>query len=129
MYWLIIFLVAFLLIFIGMKLKKIKVNQYELLDNNSKIIINQLMIRSNLPQNICTDIFVILKQFQNGQRDTAYNTINTTLKSDLITNNHISDVGVAFGMLIDSIALTQEEAIQYSTKIMNEMVKIKNGIK
>lgn len=129
MYWLIIFLVGFLLIFIGMKLKKIKVNQYELLDNNSKIIINQLMIRSNLPQNICTDIFVILKQFQNGQRDTAYNTINTTLKSDLITNNHISDVGVAFGMLIDSIALTQEEAIQYSTKIMNEMVKIKNGIK
>lgn len=129
MYWLIIFLVGFLLIFIGMKLKKIKVNQYELLDNNSKIIINQLMIRSNLPQNICTDIFVILKQFQNGQRDTAYNTINTTLKSDLITNNHISDVGVAFGMLIDSIALTQEEAIQYSTKIMNEMVRIKNGIK
>lgn len=129
MYWLIIFLVGFLLIFIGMKLKKIKVNQYELLDNNSKIIINQLMIESNLPQNICTDIFVILKQFQNGQRDTAYNTINTTLKSDLITNNHISDVGVAFGMLIDSIALTQEEAIQYSTKIMNEMVKIKNGIK
>lgn len=129
MYWLIIFLVGFLLIFIGMKLKKIKVNQYELLDNNSKIIINQLMIKSNLPQNICTDIFVILKQFQNGQRDTAYNTINTTLKSDLITNNHISDVGVAFGMLIDSIALTQEEAIQYSTKIMNEMVKIKNGIK
>lgn len=129
MYWLIIFLVGFLLIFIGMKLKKIKVNQYELLDNNSKIIINQLMIRSNLPQNICTDIFVTLKQFQNGQRDTAYNTINTTLKSDLITNNHISDVGVAFGMLIDSIALTQEEAIQYSTKIMNEMVRIKNGIK
>lgn len=129
MYWLIIFLVGFLLIFIGMKLKKIKVNQYELLDNNSKIIINQLMIKSNLPQNICTDIFVILKQFQNGQRDTAYNTINTTLKSDLITNNHISDVGVAFGMLIDSIALTQEEALQYSTKIMNEMVKIKNGIK
>ena len=129
MYWLIIFLLGFLLIFIGMKLKKIKVNQYELLDNNSKIIINQLMIKSNLPQNICTDIFVILKQFQNGQRDTAYNTINTTLKSDLITNNHISDVGVAFGMLIDSIALTQEEAIQYSTKIMNEMVKIKNGIK
>lgn len=129
MYWLIIFLVGFLLIFIGMKLKKIKVNQYELLDNNSKIIINQLMIKSNLPQNICTDIFVILKQFQNGQRDTAYNTINTTLKSDLITNNHISNVGVAFGMLIDSIALTQEEAIQYSTKIMNEMVKIKNGIK
>lgn len=128
MYWLIIFLVGFLLIFIGMKLKKIKVNQYELLDNNSKIIINQLMIKSNLPQNICTDIFVILKQFQNGQRDTAYNTINTTLKSDLITNNHISDVGVAFGMLIDSIALTQEEAIQYSTKIMNEMVNL-NGIK
>lgn len=128
MYWLIIFLVGFLLIFIGMKLKKIKVNQYELLDNNSKIIINQLMIESNLPQNICTDIFVILKQFQNGQRDTAYNTINTTLKSDLITNNHISDVGVAFGMLIDSIALTQEEAIQYSTKIMNEMVNL-NGIK
>ena len=86
------------------------------------------MIKSNLPQNICTDIFVILKQFQNGQRDTAYNTINTTLKSDLITNNHISDVGVAFGMLIDSIALTQEEAIQYSTKIMNEMVNL-NGIK
>ena len=128
MYWLIIFLVGFLLIFIGMKLKKIKVNQYELLDNNSKIIINQLMIKSNLPQNICTDIFVILKQFQNGQRDTAYNTINTTLKADLITNNHISDVGVAFGMLIDSIALTQEEAIQYSTKIMNEMVNL-NGIK
>ena len=128
MYWLIIFLVGFLLIFIGMKLRKIKVNQYELLDNNSKIIINQLMIKSNLPQNICTDIFVILKQFQNGQRDTAYNTINTTLKSDLITNNHISDVGVAFGMLIDSIALTQEEAIQYSTKIMNEMVNL-NGIK
>ena len=111
------------LIIISFLLKKIKLNQYDVLNREAKNVINELMKKSQLPQNICTDIYMILLQFSNNNKKNAYEYINEMLIPDLIKNNHTGDVGIAFGMLIDEIGLTQEEAKNYSVEVMNMMVK------
>lgn len=108
---------------ISFLLKKIKLNQYDVLNREAKNVINELMKKSQLPQNICTDIYMILLQFSNNNKKNAYEYINEMLIPDLIKNNHTGDVGIAFGMLIDEIGLTQEEAKNYSVEVMNMMVK------
>ena len=110
-------------IIISFLLKKIKLNQYDVLNKEAKNVINELMKKSQLPQNICTDVYMILLQFSNNNKKNAYKYINEMLIPDLIKNNHTGDVGIAFGMLIDEIGLTQEEAINYSVEVMNMMVK------
>lgn len=111
------------LIIISFLLKKIKLNQYDILNREAKNVINELMKKSKLPQNICTDVYMILLQFSNNNKKNAYKYINEMLIPDLIKNNHTGDVGIAFGMLIDEIGLTQEEAINYSVEVMNMIVK------
>lgn len=111
------------LIIIPFLLKKIKLNQYDVLNREAKNVINELMKKSQLPQNICTDVYMILLQFSNNNKKNAYEYINEMLIPDLIKNNHTGDVGIAFGMLIDEIGLTQEEAKNYSVEVMNMMVK------
>ncbi len=111
------------LIIISFLLKKIKLNQYDVLNKEAKNVINELMKKSQLPQNICTDVYMILLQFSNNNKKNAYEYINEMLIPDLIKNNHTGDVGIAFGMLIDEIGLTQKEAKDYSVEVMNMMVK------
>lgn len=111
------------LIIISFLLKKIKLNQYDVLNREAKNVINELMKKSQLPQNICTDIYMILLQFSNNNKKNAYEYINEMLIPDLIKNNHTGDVGISFGMLIDEIGLAQEEAKNYSVEVMNMMVK------
>lgn len=111
------------LIIISFLLKKIKLNQYDVLNREAKNVINELMKKSQLPQNICTDVYMILLHFSNNNKKNAYEYINEMLIPDLIKNNHTGDVGIAFGMLIDEIGLTQEEAKNYSVEVMNMMVK------
>ena len=111
------------LIIISFLLKKIKLNQYDVLNREAKNVINELMKKSQLPQNICTDVYMILLQFSNNNKKNAYKYINEMLIPDLIKNNHTGDAGIAFGMLIDEIGLTQEEAINYSVEVMNMIVK------
>lgn len=115
--------VGITLIIISFLLKKIKLNQYDVLNREAKNAINELMKKSQLPQNICTDVYMILLQFSNNNKKNAYKYINEMLIPDLIKNNHAGDVGIAFGMLIDEIGLTQEEAKNYSVEVMNMMVK------
>lgn len=119
----IIVLLGIILIIISFVLKKVKMNQYDVLDDKTKNIINELMKKSNLPQNICTDVYLILLQFSKNNKNSAYNLINEILIPDLKDNNHTGDVGIAFGMLVDKIALSQEEAQNYSIKIINDMIK------
>lgn len=111
------------LIIISFLLKKIKLNQYDVLNKEAKNVINELMKKSQLPQNICTDVYMILLQFSNNNKKNAYEYINEMLIPDLIKNNHTGDVGIAFGMLINEIGLTQKEAKDYSVEVMNMMVK------
>lgn len=111
------------LIIISFLLKKIKLNQYDVLNREAKNVINELMKKSQLPQNICTDVYMILLQFSNNNKKNAYKYINEMLIPALIKNNHTGDVGIAFGMLIDEIGLTQEEATNYSVEVMNMIVK------
>lgn len=115
--------VGITLIIISFLLKKIKLNQYDVLNREAKNAINELMKKSQLPQNICTDVYMILLQFSNNNKKNAYKYINQMLIPDLIKNNHAGDVGIAFVMLIDEIGLTQEEAKNYSVEVMNMMVK------
>lgn len=115
--------VGITLIIISFLLKKIKLNQYDVLNREAKNTINELMKKSQLPQNICTDVYMILLQFSNNNKKNADKYINEMLIPDLIKNNHAGDVGIAFGMLIDEIGLTQEEAKNYSVEVMNMMVK------
>ena len=115
--------VGITLIIISFLLKKIKLNQYDVLNREAKNAINELMKKSQLPQNICTDVYMILLQFSNNNKKNAYKYINEMLIPDLIKNNHTGDVGIDFGMLIDEIGLTQEEAKNYSVEVMNMMVK------
>ena len=115
--------VGITLIIISFLLKKIKLNQYDVLNREAKNVINELMKKSQLPQNICTDVYMILLQFSNNNKKNAYEYINEMLIPDLIKNNHTGDVGIAFGMLIDEIGLTQEEATNYSVEVMNMIVK------
>ena len=119
----IIVLLGIILIIISFVLKKVKMNQYDVLDDKTKNIINELMKKSNLPQNICTDVYLILLQFSKNNKNSAYNLINEILIPDLKDNNHTGDIGIAFGMLVDKIALSQEEAQNYSIKIINDMIK------
>ncbi len=93
-----------------------------ILDDSSKKIINELMKKSNLPQNICTDVFIILTQFSNSNRELAYKSIDSLLIPDLITNNHVGDVGIAFGMMVDKKALSREESIDFSQQVIMKMV-------
>lgn len=92
----IIIIIAIILILLGYFLRRMKVNQYSVLDSKTQAVIDELMKRSNLPQNICTDIYMILIQFSKNNRDNAYSLIAEELIPDLKSNNHPGDVGIAF---------------------------------
>lgn len=87
-------------------------NNELILDKNK--IIQELMQESNLSQQICTDIYNILLDFRDNNKDNAYLKINNTLIPHLKEEGNAYNLGVAFGMLIDEeYALTKEEATDY----------------
>lgn len=84
--------------------------------------IMELMKKSNLSKSICTDIFNILTLFENDKAEDAYTKIQTDLIPDLKIEKKYSNVGIAFGMLINDKALTKEEAITYTNLISKEII-------
>lgn len=120
-----IFLIIIVLI-LYVRLKNLKKSQSTQINSNFKTaddIIAELMHRSNLSKLICTDIYYILLDFKFSNRNTAYTKIYSNLIPHLKFENKIGNVGIAFGMLIDNdIALTQEEALNFSEMVMKEMV-------
>lgn len=89
---------------------------------NSMIYIRRLMKKSGLSELICTDIYKILIDFINDNRDSAYAKIYLYLIPHLKDENVIGNVGIAFGMLIDDIALSENEALQITQKVIEEML-------
>lgn len=125
----ILFIIAILILY--RQLKHFKPRRLHNTQNNSyysdfktaDTIIIELMRRSNLSKLICTDIYYILLDFKFNNKNSAYNKIYSTLIPHLKLENKIGNVGIAFGMLIDNdIALTQEEALNFSEKVMKEMI-------
>lgn len=96
------------------------------LDLEISSIVSELSEKSGLSSELCTDIFYILVCFQENNRELAYTKI-TTLINHLKDENKIGNVSIAFGMLISNIGLTEEEANQYSTQVIDEMVKQHNN--
>ena len=88
-------------------------------------IIKELVKQSGLSKDVCTDIYQILITFMQN-KDLAYKKIETSLIPDLIAENNIGNVGIAFGMLINENGLTKEESIKYSETVMQEIVRINN---
>lgn len=90
--------------------------------NDNEKIIQELMIKSGLPKQICTDVFEILVCFTYNDKELAHSKINTQLIPDLKELNDIGCIGIAFGMLIGENALTNEESTNYSSKLIKELV-------
>ena len=91
--------------------------------DNSIIYIRRLMKKSELSELICTDIYNILMDFINNNTDSAYAKIYSDLIPHLKNENIIRNVGIAIGMLVDDIALSEGEALQITQKVMEEMVQ------
>lgn len=91
-------------------------------NNNKEKIIQDLMTKSGLSEQICTDVFEILVCFAYNDKELAYSKINNQLVPHLRETQDIGSIGVAFGMLINEKALTQEESTQYSSKLIEELI-------
>lgn len=96
--------------------------------NTSQSIITDLMNRSNLSQELCIDVYNILTEFKNSNKDDAYSLIENKLIPDLKSNNSTGDVGIAFGMLIDECALSESEAQGYSSMVIYQMTSSNSNI-
>lgn len=109
-------------------------NKNTIVNNNTNILSKTDFIKlfseqTGLPQNVCIDIYYITLNFNNKEKDLAYNLIESKLIPDLIQNNSVAQVGIAFGSLIqEELCLTESEANAYVKKIVDEMVNL-NGIK
>lgn len=89
---------------------------------DSKDVIYELMNKSGMSEQICTDIYTILTYYTENQKDIAENHIQTKLIPHLKEEMDITNVGLAFGMLIDDIALSKEDAQRYSEEVIIEIV-------
>ena len=109
-------------------------NKNTIVNNNTNILsktdfVKLFSEKTGLPQNVCIDIYYITLNFNNKEKDLAYNLIESKLIPDLIQNNSVAQVGIAFGSLIqEDLCLTESEANTYVKKIVDEMVNL-NGIK
>jgi len=90
-------------------------------------IISEFQKESGLSREICSNIYDILILFNQFQKSTAYSVIENTLIPNLIKENNIGNVGIAFGMLINDLGLSKEEANNYSQEIIKEMLSINNS--
>lgn len=90
--------------------------------NSSESIINTYMKRSGLSKEVCTYIYNILILAQNGDNYSARKMIHDVLIPQLKSENIVSNVGIAFGMLTNDILLAQDEAEILAKQIMSEMV-------
>lgn len=99
------------------------INKAESKVNDSEQIINELKIKSGLPKHICTDIYEILSCFLYNNPTLAYEKIEKDLIPHLEEVNDIGSVGVAFGMLVNENALSKEESIKYSSKVIETLIK------
>jgi len=90
------------------------------------IMINDLVGKSGLSKQICSDIYNTLIFFSAEKRETAYNYIEEKLIPNLQNENNIANVGIAFGMLITDYALSKEEADGYSVMVINKIYKENN---
>lgn len=89
-------------------------------------VIFDLMKESNLSYKICKDICKIVIEFKNGNIEDGYTNINSQLIPDLKEEGNITNVGIAFGMLIDDVALSKEESTEYSQKVIKEILLKQN---
>lgn len=90
--------------------------------DNSKEIIQELIDKSGLSKQLCTDVFEILVCFSYNDKELAYSKIDTQLIPHLKETANLSDIGIAFGMLIDENALSEEESRNYSSKLIENLV-------
>ena len=112
-----------MMILIGNKMKSApNDNSNGFSDAEKQEIILELMDKSNLSKEICSTIFDILVLFKANYRDYAYKKIEKDLIPLLEYEKEPSSVGIAFGMLIDQIALSKEEADAYSNKVIKNMI-------
>lgn len=121
--FIITFLLTIYVIYLKLKIKEykpLKTNQSNF--DNSIIYIRRLMKKSGLSELICTDIFNILIEFINNNSDNAYAKIYSDLIPHLKEENILKNVGIAIGMLVDDIALSENEALQITQKIIEEML-------
>ncbi len=91
-------------------------------DSRSNKIIQELIKKSGLSEQLCTDIFEILVCFSYNDKELAHSKINTQLIPHLKDTNDIGIIGIAFGMLIGENALTQEESTRYSSHLIEELI-------
>lgn len=89
---------------------------------NNEEVIKELMKKSSLPKVVCQHILNVLMQFQLNKKEIAYNIIEEQLIPDLKKYCSSFQVGVAFGMLIEDFALTEDEANGYSTMVISQMI-------
>lgn len=92
--------------------------------NNPEDIVPELMKRSGLSEQICTDCatigYISLSDGKNKAMELVYSTLIPHLKEE----GNIYNVGVAFGMLINEHFLTEQESLAFSKKIMMEMANL-----
>lgn len=91
-------------------------------NDNHEEIVQELMAKSGLSKQICTDIVEIFLCFSFNDRNSAYSKIESQLIPHLKETQDIGNIGIAFGMLIDEKALTQEEATNYSSKVIENLI-------
>lgn len=112
-----------MMILVGNKMKSASNDNSNVFsDTEKQEIIRELMDKSNLSKEICSTVFDILVLFKANYRDYAYKKIEKELIPLLEHEKSPSNVGVAFGMLIDQIALSKEEADTYSNKVIENMI-------
>lgn len=93
-------------------------------DSNSEQskIIQELVDKSGLSYELCTDVFEILVCFLYNDKKLAYSKIEEQLIPHLKKNPNIGDIGIAFGMLIAENALSEEESKKYSSRLIEELM-------
>lgn len=117
----IMFILGFLLIiFNKLALSKTQTNTNSI--SNSEEIIQELMTKSGLSRQLCTDVYDILFCFLYDNKELAYSKIDNQLIPHLKETNDVRSVGIAFGMLIDDNALNAEESKCFSEKLIKELI-------
>ena len=96
--------------------------------DKSEEIIEELMTKSGLSKQICTDVYQILTCFLYNDSQLAYDKIDNLLIPHLEESNNIGNVGIAFGMLIGENALSKEESTAYSSKVIETLIEKEQDI-
>ena len=88
-------------------------------------VIKNLMDRTGLSEIICTNCYDILLLAQYHSKEEAKKMIDDTLIPHLKQEQIMSNVGIALGMLVNDMLLTNDEAKELTVQTINEMINEK----